>query len=334
MRGVLGIFTGICLVRGAAACTGFDASPTVYEDAAVSPDADAGRDDAQLLDGALTRDVEASADAGLASCKGKTFGTPIRVATAQISGAIATTMWGLRVVGPNAYFAATPAGTGEQQLFRATFTPGVGGAAPALSNASILMPPSSTATVEWAPSVSNDSALLVFATAFPPPRDLAVSIGSGGAFATPTGIASVNTSADETDPWLVGKPTAKALYFGRENTAGAMEIWRSAVSGTAFAEPVKVTLVCAQLSCGTPVVTPEEGTMLYASWASGGFVPNVTESTLLAAGPAWNAGPAIGHPELGTHYPSWVSDDGCEVLLGGGNISSINDIYYARRTPQ
>ena len=55
---------------------------------------------------------------------------------------------------------------------------------------------------------------------------------------------------------------------------------------------------------------------------------------LLPAGGGWTAGPGIGHPELGTHYPSWVSDDGCEVLLGGGNISSINDIYYARRTPQ
>ena len=145
------------------------------------------------------KEAEASADAGPLTCKGKIFGTPVRVGTAQISGALATTMWGLRVVGPNAYFAATPAGSSEQQLFRATFTPGVGGGAPALSNASVLTPPSSTTTVEWAPSVSTDSALLVFATAFPPP---------------------------------------------------------------------------------------------------------------------------------------WVSDDGCEVLLGGGNISSINDIYYARRTSQ
>ena len=274
-------------------------------------------------------------DAGPLTCKGKPFDPPpIRVGTAQISGAIATTMWGLRVVGPNAYFAATPAGTSEQQLFRATFTPGTGGGPPALSNASVVTPPSSTSVVEWAPSVSSDSALLVFATAFPPPRDLEFSIGTGGAFAAATGIASVNTSADETDPWLVGKPAAKAMYFGRENTAGGMEIWRSTISGTVFSAPAKVTLVCAQLSCGTPVVTPDESTMLYASWASGGFVPNVAESPLVSAGGGWTAGPAIGHPELGAHYPSWVSDDGCQVLLAGGNISSINDIHYARRIPQ
>ncbi len=234
-------------------------------------------------------------DAGPLTCRGRTFGTPVRVGTAQISGAIATTMWGLRVVGPNAYFAATPAAASEQQLFRATFTPG------------------------WAAGRR--------------PRDLAVSIGSGGAFAAATGISGINTSADETDPWLVGKPAAKAMYFGRENGAGAMEIWRSTISGTAFSAPSKGAVGCAQLSCGTPVVTPEESTMLYASWASGGFVPNVVESALVSAG-GWTAGAGIGHPELGIHYPSWVSDDGCEVLLGGGNISSINDIYYARRTPQ
>ena len=335
LRVGFGVVIGATLVRGAAGCTGFDAAAVAEDDAGASiPDAPLEADAQQPSDGASMKEAEASADAGPLTCKGKIFGTPVRVGTAQISGALATTMWGLRVVGPNAYFAATPAGSSEQQLFRATFTPGVGGGAPALSNASVLTPPSSTTTVEWAPSVSTDSALLVFATAFPPPRDLAVSIGAGGAFAAATGIASVNTSADETDPWLVGKPAAKAMYFGRENTAGAMEIWRSTISGTAFSAPAKVTLVCAQLSCGTPVVTPEESTMLYASWASGGFVPNVAESALLPAGGGWTAGPGIGHPELGTHYPSWVSDDGCEVLLGGGNISSINDIYYARRTPQ
>jgi hypothetical protein len=71
--------------------------------------------------------------------------------------------------------------------------------------------------------------------------------------------------------------------------------------------------------------------IFYASWANGGFVPNVQEGKLTVAGTAATAGPALGHPELGNRYPSWISDDGCEVLLGGGNISTISDMYYARR---
>ncbi|MDB4944893.1 MAG: hypothetical protein JWP97_4427 [Labilithrix sp.] len=296
--------------------------------------AEAGaRPDARPTDGQPgdeARDGSPDAIAAL-TCRGKPFQTPLRVGTADISAAIATTMWGVRVVGSNAFFAATPAGTNEQQLFRATFTPAGAVSAPSLSNASVISPPSSTAVVEWAPSVSSNGTLLVFATAFPPPRDLAVALGAGGVFAAATDIGSVNTSADETDPCLVGAPSATAMYFGRENGSNAMEIWRAAVDGTTFSTPTKLALACAEMNCGTPVVTPDEGTIFYASWASGGFVPDVVESTLVAAGGSWSVGPAVLHPELGTHYPSWVSDDGCELLLGGGNISSVNDIYYARR---
>jgi hypothetical protein len=243
-------------------------------------------------------------------------------------------MWGLRLVGPNAYFAAVPAGGNEQQLFRATYTPGVSGGAPSLSNASVVAP-SSPSIVEWAPAVSADSALLVFATGFPPPRKLSMAVGTGGSFGPASPIAAVSSGADETDPWLVGQSVAKALDFGRETGSLGMELWRSEVSsGPVFAAPVKVTLACPQASCGTPVVTPDEATLLFASWASGGFVPNVAESNLTVLAGATTAAPAIGHPELGTRYPSWISDDGCEVLLGGGGISTVADIYYARRVPK
>ncbi len=283
-------------------------------------------------------DMSTSLDAGdgsvgdggqVPTCANQTFGTPMLVSTSQISGALETTMWGVRVVGPNAYFGAIPKGGTEQQIFRATYT---AGASPSLSNAAVLTPPSSASVIEWSPAVSADSALMVFATGYPPPRELSFSIGSGGGFGAPTALASLNTAADETDPWLVGKPAATVLYFGRENASTDMEIWRSPISaGPTFATPTKVTLVCPQSDCGTPVVIPDETMIFYASWANGGFVPNVQEGKLTVAGAAATAGPALGHPELGNRYPAWISDDGCEVLLGGGNISTISDMYYARR---
>jgi hypothetical protein len=241
-------------------------------------------------------------------------------------------MWGVRVTGPNAYFAAVPKGGNEQQLFRATFAAGVSGGAPSLSNATVLSPPSSASVIEWAPTVSADNALMVFATLNPPPRDLSYSLGSGGGFGPATTLASLNTAGDEGDPWLVGKPTASVLYFARQNAANDLEIWRSAISaGPTFAPATKVVLACPQSHCGTPLVTPDETILLYASWANGAFVPNVQEGQLTVTAGAATAGTALGHPELGNRYPSWISDDGCEVFLGGGNVSMIGDMYYARR---
>ena len=331
--GLLALAVGACVGDSPPAA----GTPAVPEAGTNTGPAEGGADTGlPPVGGGMITDDAAVADAGkdahAPTCAGQVFATPALVVTALVSGALATTMWGLRVVGPNAYFSAVPSGGSEQQLFRATFAPGAGGAAPTLSNASVVAPPSSASVVEWAPTVSTDSALLVFATGFPPPRNLSLSIGSGGAFAAPGPIAALNTAQDETDPWLVGKPVATALYFARDNGASSMEIWRSAVSaGPLFAAPTKIALVCPQLNCGTPVVTPDETTLLYASWATSGFVPNVEESPLAVAAGTGTAGAAIGHPELGSRYPSWVSDDGCEVLLGGGGISTINDMYYARR---
>lgn len=343
MRKLSCLIAVICFgVRFVSGCVGDDASPAPSSDggAESSSPADSSTTDTSAPDGATdgSSGDGSTVDAGdgrVPTCAGQTFGTPMLVGTSLISGALATTMWGVRVVGANAYFAAVPNGGSEQQIFRATFAAGVDGGAPSLSNASVVNPPSSNSVVEWAPTVSADSALMVFATVFPGPRELSYSIGSGGTFGAATAIASLNTAADEADPWLVGKPTPKALYFGRENGSTDMEIWRSAVSaGPVFAAPVKVALTCPQSDCGTPVVTPDESMLLYASWTNGGFVPNVQESALSVVSGTGTAAAALGHPELGNRYPSWVSDDGCEVLLGGGGISTINDMYYARRTPR
>ncbi len=269
-------------------------------------------------------------DAHVPSCAGQPFGAPVAINTSQIAAAVATTVWGPRVVGGNAYFSAVPNGSGEQQVFRATFTPAAGGA-PALSNATQLTPPSSTSVVEWAPTLSPDNSQLVFATGFPGPRQLAVSAASGGAFAAPTAIAALNTGADETDPYFAN---ARALYFARDNASPIFEIYRSAVSGATFAAPVKVTLTCPLANCGTPVVTSSEGLLLFGAWSTGAFLPTVREAALTVTAGAGVATGVVDHPELGTHYPSWVSDDGCEVLLGGGNISTVADVAYAKRTPK
>jgi hypothetical protein len=278
-----------------------------------------------------------ASDARVPTCTGQPFGAPVALDVSQIAATIGATLWGPRVTGANAVFAAVPAGSNEQQIFRATYTPGAGGAAPALSNATVLAPPSSASVVEWAPTIAADNSFLVLVVGFPLPRNLALSVSTGGgAFGAATPIAALNTATDETDPYLVGRP-AKALYFGRESAAGAMEIHRSAVSGGAspqFAAPVRAALACPMANCGTPVVPTNEETILFGTWAAGGFVPTVREATLSVTGGAVSTSGIVDHPELGAHYPSWISDDGCEVLLGGGGISQVADVAYARRAPK
>ena len=295
-----------------------DATPS---DATTAPDA---ATDAAAPD---TSTPDAATDGRVPTCAGQPFGTPVALDTSQLAAALASTLCGPRVVGGNAYFSAVPVGSTEQQLFRATFT---GGAVPALSNATVLAPPSSATVVEWAPTVSPDSSLLVFATGFPGPRQLAVATGAGGAFTASTLIASLSTAADESDPYFAN---ARALYFEREDTTGAptFEIYRSEVTAGVFAAPTKVKLLCPLANCGTPVVTPTEDLLLFAAWPGGGtFAPTAREASLVGT----SAGAVIDHPELGARYPSWVSPDGCEVLLGGGGLSTITDIRYAKRTPR
>lgn len=338
MKSAAAVAVGACVVvAGLYGCVGDDPAPASADAAteaasplpdSAAPPADAAAPDARVPDAAAPDTAApdaATPDARVPTCAGQPFGTPVAVNTSQIAAALASTMWGPRVAGGNAYFAAVPAGSSEQQLFRATFT---GGGVPALSNAVALTPPSSPTIVEWAPTATPDGLMLVFATGFPGPRQLSVAMGTGGAFTAGTPITSLNTAADETDPFLAN---ARALYFAREDTTGTptFEIYRSEVTAGVFAAPAKVKLLCPLKNCGTPVVTPTEHMLLFAAWpGGGGFVPTTREADLVGT----TAGAVIDHPELGARYPSWVSPDGCEVLLGGGGVSTVADIQYAKRT--
>lgn len=73
--------------------------------------------------------------------------------------------------------------------------------------------------------------------------------------------------------------------------------------------------------------------LFVGAWGQNGFSPSVQEVALAvnSSGSASVERPWIPHPELGTRYVSWVSADGCEVLLGGVTQA---DIAIATRTPQ
>ncbi|MFO0643311.1 MAG: hypothetical protein U0183_29060 [Polyangiaceae bacterium] len=348
MRGIVGVgllFALPCalMLGQVAGCVGDDPVTSADSGGGVLADGATTLPDSSAADTSIpdtsvpdTSSADAS-DARVPTCAGQPFGAPVKLDVSQIAATIGATLWGPRVAGANAVFSAVPAGSNEQQIFRATYTPGAPGMPPALSNAAVLAPPSSTSVVEWAPTIAADNSFLVLVVGFPLPRNLALSVSTGGgAFGAATPIAALNTATDETDPYLVGRP-AKALYFGRESATGAMEIHRSAVTGGAspqFAAPIRASLACPMANCGTPVVPTNEGMLLFGTWAAGGFDPTVREAVLSVGGGAVSTSGIVDHPELGAHYPSWISDDGCEVLLGGGGVSQVADVAYARRAPK
>ncbi len=86
--------------------------------------------------------------------------------------------------------------------------------------------------------------------------------------------------------------------------------------------------------CATSVTTPDEKTLFYATWPNAAGYLNgvvVQEATLTNVNGAVTAGTPIPHPELGAHFPSWVSADGCQILLANGEPTKL---AAATRTPK
>lgn len=293
--------------------------------------------------------ADADAVAPTKSCRGLPFDEIKQVDTAQIAAAVdSAVVWGPRFAetaaqsSSDVYFAAWPAGATEQQIFRATFVAASAGGAPLLKNATLLAPPSSVSSVEWTPAVALNGnspptpAYMIFSVGFPS-RDLALATASGGGFNAATTIAALTTARDEADPWLVGRPPT-AVYFAQEQDESPprhVRIFRAPITGgatPAFGAPAPFTATCPDFHCGTPVTSADEKIVLFSAWPDSPFAPTVNEVIQGADGGA----ATMKHDELGAAYPSWISGDGCEVLLGGGGpptyLSTLSQIRWARRT--
>ncbi|MBL8611889.1 MAG: hypothetical protein JNL38_31385 [Myxococcales bacterium] len=269
-------------------------------------------------------------EAGPPTCAGQTFGTPVPIDVSAITGLGVPTpyLWGPRVVGNKAYFAANVT-SGEQRLFTAPFNLGEGKLGPRTELAEASAGPGA----EWAPAASADESFVVFAynTTVLGGRDLYSAQLPAGA---PTIEAILNKGAsdvDDTDPYLVGSPT-KAVYYASGPNGTSQSLFRAARMSGAFLAPIGLLQPgqCARAYCGTPVVTPDEKTILFATWDAGGFVPSVREAALqLTTLTAPYMSSFVEHPELGNRYPSWVSDDGCAVIVAHGEPSQL---FVARRS--
>lgn len=297
-------------------------------DAVTTPPAgDAGGD--AVVDAA----TDARTESGAPTCFGQPFTTPRQITAATGDGGAFVGLYGPRVWSNNVYLSGIPYGT-TFDMYRAAWPASL----PATVNLGVLTPITSLngSDLDWPPTISDSGAYVVFARGPVGSRNLFVGTGAVNAWPTVGAIPSttINTSDDEADPWLAGKPPA-ALYFTRLQSSGSIgTIQRAPVTAQtpAFGNPVAVTVSCGAPICATPLTTPDESILVFASWDStGGFMPTVKESHLTKSGSNVTADAPVPHPELGNRYPSWISDDACTVIVAHGEA---NQLYVATRTPK
>jgi hypothetical protein len=141
-----------------------------------------------------------------------------------------------------------------------------------------------------------------------------------------TTVTKITTVPDDLDqPYLV--PNGSALYY----TSGS-KIVRSAIVSGAIGAAVDVGLPSGII---TPVVSSDELTVFYAQ-ANGANKHDVFQATRSStSSTAWTLTPVTSVDTADEEYPTWVSDDGCELWFQSdrttGGRTNKGDIYLATK---
>ncbi len=293
-------------------------------DPIVPPVLDAGKDSASTADAAPD-----AFDASPATCAGQAFGPLKKIDFFPPDASGWGGVWSPRAVGNTLYWAGSIApNTLDIYTGLLNGTNVVNGGT--VLSSTVMVGPSSSSTLDWSPAIASSTSYIVFARGNVLARDLFV--GSGLSWGTVAAAAALNTADDDTDPWIVGAPPV-ALYYAR-NTPTSGKILRARITSTTptFGAPTDVTLPCPSQFCGTPVVDAAESTLLFAAWADAKFATTVYEIALSKVATDVTAkGTPVPHPELGTHYPSWVSSDGCVAIVAHGEPG---EVWSATRSPK
>lgn len=298
--------------------------------------------DAAVDDGSVDGDSGRGPDADAADgAEPSCWKAPFEEFRALDTGGWQQAVYGPRLRGAEAIFAAMPS-TDAQRLYRAPWTNAADGGlfSLALGTSTVVPLGTDTTSWHWSPTPLPDGSLvLATSPSAAAARVLARAPSTGAGFGTPSAIFPAS-GQDEADPWFVGPTNGGALYFSRgpTNGVGAM-IWRSAVSaGPTFATPQVVTVDCPRDSCGTPVVAPDQGHLLFSAFQSrSSFQPIVLQARLANVAGAWVTSEVVALSEFGTAYPTWVSADGCTALAArrSGTVAPyIDTVEIARRTPR
>jgi len=298
---------------------------------------------------ASTDSPPAAIESGAPTCAGQSFDAPQAIVIGDVDGG-SDDVVGIRLAGNVAYY--TKRFGDVMQLFVGTLTPGAAGVGPRLDGQQVLVPPKLPPEGDVAAAVARDASFVIFThddgSGAPMDRKLWAAVAGGGlGFVSPGPLNELLFfNGDDADPWVAGNPT-RAVYWGRAaadvdgvGQNGARRITRATLKPRSGDKPEvgaaeAVSSPCeAGYNCGAPVVTPDEKMMLFGTWKREDFKPRIQEVALISDLAANTVAPdtkVIEHPELGERIASWISDDGCEVIVSKLDSASLG---YARRTPR
>jgi hypothetical protein len=326
-------WVGVLALQMGMFCACVGDSSTTPSDAGGDGGADATLSDAPADTGDATLDVVS--EAGPACDLSKPFGAPVPITelnTAADDSSARLTHDELTV-----YFqrqasldAGVEGGAGSNDLFTAS--------RPSLTKPFGLPSPLTslnTAAGEVDPSPTGDNLTLYFVSdraGGSGASDLwfATRTSTQGPFTNATNVASLNTSSNENQPYILAD--GLTLYFMRWTSTwdlvratrpgqGAFSVDTSSVFG----------VVNTSANEGYPTVTPDELTLYFASNRAGGSGDyDVWVATRSSTNDPF--GNVKNVTEVNTaqgDYPTWISDDGCRLYMT--RVNGSNDIYVATK---
>lgn len=180
------------------------------------------------------------------------------------------------------------------------------------------------------PTLTSDGTILVFRRSGPG-NDLFVATRAGApdSFTNVSGIAAINTAADETQSFM---PLDRDELYFQSLRSGGGDIYVSTRVGTTFSAPTLVAGIASSDDDGDPVVTPDGLTIYFRSnrpAVIGGY--NIYVATrATTADPFGNAQLVPNVNTASDEGASWISPDGCRLYVSS-DVAGSNDIYVSTR---
>lgn len=153
-------------------------------------------------------------------------------------------------------------------------------------------------------------------------------------FGSHAAVGVLNSAQQDRAPYVV--PDHSAIYFVSDR-AGSDQIYRAPRTGSTFGGASLVTGTMLQLNTriDSPVVTPDELTLYFASERAGGLgATDIYVATRASAVTGFGAPVAL--TSLSTAFfdvPTWVSADNCVLYFSrtAAGTTPIHDLYVATK---
>lgn len=179
------------------------------------------------------------------------------------------------------------------------------------------------------PTMSSDRSLLVFRHNVPGDELWMATSITATTFTSSMPIASLNTGAVESQPYL--QPAGTELVFHSTRSGGG-DLFRSTRTGTTFSAPTRIDELASTDIDGDPVLSEDGRTIYFRSdrlSSIGGF--NIFVATRPDTGTQFGAPVLVPNVNSASgDGPSFISPDGCRLYLSSDRTGNI-DIFVATR---